>query len=192
MDNKEIIKERLEILPDTLKSFVLDENWRREAEKIGKQFNLDEEKYASFENEIFLTLLCFEPKSDFAENIKAEVGLDQNISNWVAEDVNKNIFSAVEYELEQINQMVEQEEQADNTEENIQTEAEENAPEEAPEEMGESEEGNSIGQSFEQIISNQARAMQPARPPGNLPTGNKQPEVHNYMPGQDPYREPLE
>jgi hypothetical protein len=69
-----------------------------------------------------------------------------------------------------------------------------------------------VGQSFEQIILNQARAMQPARPAGyvpqNLPTNEPKPTenvtenipikqeeehaIHNYVPGADPYREPIE
>ena len=70
-----------------------------------------------------------------------------------------------------------------------------------------------VGQSFEQIILNQARAMQPARPkdetggignneygimeekkepPINLPTGEAPKPVHDYKEGGDPYREPLE
>ena len=60
-------------MPDELKSFVLEEKWREDAEKIGEEFGLDEEKYALLENEIFLVLLCFEPRKDFVENIKKEL-----------------------------------------------------------------------------------------------------------------------
>lgn len=55
---------------------------------------------------------------------------------------------------------------------------------------------SNVGQSFEQIILNQARAMQPARAPENLP-GEKPVEerpkisVPNYSGGSDPYREPI-
>ena len=54
MDYKEIIQKRLKELPEALRFFVLDESWRAEAERIGKKFNLDEDKYTSFENEIFI------------------------------------------------------------------------------------------------------------------------------------------
>lgn len=58
---------------------------------------------------------------------------------------------------------------------------------------------NSVGQSFEKIILNQAKAMQPAREQGwvpeNLPAEKEErkPKVStpNYT-GQDPYRETLE
>lgn len=60
--------------------------------------------------------------------------------------------------------------------------------------LPESNKQKNVGNSFEQIILNQARAMQPARPAGeiphNLPTENN--VIHNYIGDKDPYREPTE
>ena len=201
MDYKETIKERLGLLSPELRTFVLDESWRREAEKIGKQFNLNEEKYASFENEVFLVLLCFEPKSDFAENIKKELGIDTNMAGWVAEDVEKNIFSKVAKEIDEMWQIASTEgaEQSEGTEEPNQNQSQNNV--ELPPHSA-----SEVGTDFEQIILNQAKAMQPARTPGdgpareapaNLPTGEQIMEekpkvIHNYVGESDPYREPIE
>jgi len=193
MDYKEAIKERLGLLSPELRTFVLDENWRKEAEKIGKQFNLNEEKYASFENEIFLVLLCFEPISDFVENIKKELGIDTNMAGWITEDVEKNIFSKIANEIDEMWQIANTEgaEQSEGTEEPNQNQSQNNvklAPHSASE----------VGTDFEQIILNQARAMQPAREaPVNLPTSESQVEerpkvTHNYVGESDPYREPVE
>lgn len=171
MDYKETIKERLGILPEGLRSFILDENWRRETEKIGKQFNFDEEKYTIFENEVFLVLLCFEPRKDFIQNIKQGLAIDSNMANWVSEDVSKNVLNKVKNDLDEVEKQI-------NENENSQPSQTKN-----------------IGQSFEQIILNQAKAMQPARevtPPSNLPTGNSAENLHNYKQGEDPYREPIE
>jgi hypothetical protein len=196
MDYKETIKERLSALSPKLRVFVLDENWRREAEKIGKQFNFDEEKYVSFENEVFLVLLCFESKNDFAENIKKELEVDANMASWIAEDVNKNIFSKVANEIEAMWQEMEQAEDIGSVE----------GPEQSERKT---QTQNNIGESFEQIVLNQAKAMQPAREaPVNLPTGEAQTAdsatsfvepkeekpkvVHNYTGESDPYREPIE
>jgi hypothetical protein len=176
MEYKETIKERIKILPESLKLFVLDENWRREAEKIGGQFNLDEVKYASLENEIFLTLLCFEPRTDFGENIKTELGIEDAVANLIAAEVEKNIFNQVAGDLRAIDQGIKEND-------------------------GDTIPKTNIGQSFEQVILNQAKAMQPAaEAPVNLPTGEQKEEekveenpkvVHNYS-GNDPYREPKE
>src|SRR3989338_1209560 len=193
MDYKETIKERLGLLSPELRTFVLDESWRREAEKIGKQFNLNEEKYASFENEVFLVLLCFEPKSDFAENIKKELGIDTNMAGWVAEDVEKNIFSKVAKEIDEMWQIASTESigGAEQNEEPNQNQSQNNV--ELPPHSA-----SEVGTDFEQIILNQAKAMQPAREaPVNLPTSESQVEerpkvIHNYVGESDPYREPVE
>lgn len=198
MDYKETIKKRLDVLSPGLQTFILDENWRRDAEKIGKQFSFDEEKYASFENEVFLALLCFEPKEDFVDNIKNELKIDKNMADWISEDVKKNIFSRVANELNamwQSGAIEIKEEPAQKTQNNT--------------EPATQNEGG-VGESFEQIILNQARAMQPAVaqelssdvakpavPPENLPISEGQKEekpgvIHNYMKEDDPYREPAE
>ena len=186
MDYKEIIRERLNILYSELKAFVLNENWRKDAESVGKKFNLDDEKYASLENEIFFVLLCFEPKNDFMENIKRELEIDSNMVGWIAEEVEKNIFSQVEKEIGQMW-------------------ASGSADGEEVAEQSEIKSTSNIGQSFEEIILNQARAMQPAREanaPENLPTADSatsyvEPKeekkfIHNYIRENDPYREPLQ
>lgn len=184
MDYKEIIKERIKILPEQLRAFVVDENWRREAEKIGKQFNLSEEKYTPFENEVFLVLSCFEPRADFAENIKRELEIDSNMAGWVDEEVNKSIFIRVSDEINAMRQS---------------------------EEVNETPPQNNIGNSFEQIILNQAKAMRPAMPAGevphNLPRAEQSEQekpsdfaqaspdkkvIHNYIGESDPYREPIQ
>jgi len=171
MDNKETIKERLKILPEKLKAFVIDEKWRNDVENTSKQFNLDEEKYISLENEIFLVLLCFEPIGDFVENIKRELEIDKNVAGWIEDYVNKNIFSKIKDEIDFMWQSENQEESEK-----------------------ENQIKNSIGESFEQIILNQAKAMKEAVPE-NLPTEDveeKPKAIHNYLTGQDPYREPIE
>jgi len=168
MDYKETIKERLKILPPRLRAFMLDEKWREDARKISKPFSFSEEEYASFENEIFLVLLCFEPKTDFIENIKRELEIDDNMATQTADGVNRDIFSKISGEMDQMWQTIERGE------------------------PGEDLASSGVGESFEQIILNQAKAMQPAVPPENLPTSPEpQKEIRDYK-GQDPYREPVE
>lgn len=188
MDHKEEIKERLKILPEGLRTFITDEEWRKDAEKISKQFFLNEESYISFENEVFLVLLCFEPRADFIQNIQNELKADGDTAQQIASETEKNIFSRVASELSAIEKQMEE------------NEKEKTVP------------VSRVGGSFEKIILNQAKAMQPARPAGyvpqNLPT-NEPPKaastgsygetkkdepraIHNYIGGSDPYREPIE
>ncbi len=233
MDYKEIIKERLNMLSLQLRAFITNESWRGEVQKIGKKINLNEEKYALFENEVFLVLLCFEPKDDFTENIKREMEMDANMAGWIAEDVEKNVFSKVADEINSMWQTegaesaagavnVESIESINNTERNeitenfikseqpernkitekvIGTESVRNvvnkrSNDETNQNFQSSvQPKNNVGQSFEQIILNQAKAMQPARPaaPEDLPIEQeKSKKIHDYVPGSDPYREPIE
>lgn len=199
MDYKQEIKERLEILPETLKAFVTNESWRSEAQKIWQKFGFGQEKYVTFENEIFLVLLCFEPRKDLEENLKNELGMDENTVVQIKDEVSKNIFNAVSSELDEIERQIEENEKEEPNEQPI----EEKKP------------ANTVGQSFERIILNQAKAMMPAQPaatpaggimnhelgimgrkeekPENLPVGeSERGAIHNYLPNQDPYREPVE
>lgn len=181
MEYETIIKERIETLPEKLKDFVLSEEWRKEAREIGKKFNFDEKKYTSFENEIFFILIALESPDSFTENIKTEVGVDANVTNWIVEDVEKNIFSKIPVEIETVWQAIESEEQNE-----IEGESSDSQTQNKQENSG-------MGQDFEQIILNQARAMQSAIPPKNLPTSDSEPKkIRDYPIGSDPYREPVE
>ena len=55
---------------------------------------------------------------------------------------------------------------------------------------------STVGNSFETIILNQAKAMRPALAPNNLPGAEVREEkprvIHNYIAKTDPYREPAE
>lgn len=166
MDYKETIKKRLDELSPELRAFVLDENWRREAEKIGKQFNLSEEKYASFENEIFLVLLCFEPPTDFAENIKRELEIDSNIAGRMAEDVEKEILSKVVNEINSMWQV------------------------ESTESGGV---GSDFEQIILNQAKAMMPAQAPGNLPTDEQQTEEEPKaIHNYIGESDPYREPTE
>lgn len=182
-ENQQILKSQFEKLPKTLRDFVSKGNWSASVLGIAKKINLTQEKYASFENEVLFVLIGLQPKTDFVENIKNELEIDSNMAGWIAEDVEKNIFGKVANEIDEMWQAIEQNGEED--EENVQEETNEN--------LEKDEVGSTVGQSFEDIILNQAKAMMPAVPPENLPTGPEpQHEVHDYPTGQDPYREPAE
>lgn len=182
-ESKEIIKAKLEQLPDQLRSYVLGESWRQNAQKIGGQYNFGKEKYALLENEIFFVLICLEPPKDFVENIKREAGLDENTARRIADIVNGSIFAPAMKDIKSVWQKIE---------------------ESAPKESGAtSEPAIKSYDSFEQTILRQAQAMRPAftspKPsgeggqgsgeakPASSPTSTNPSNV-----GPDPYREPVE
>lgn len=197
---QQILRSQFSKLPQTMRDFISKGNWSGLLSNIARQFNLTEEKYTAIENEVLLVLIGLEPKEDFVENITRELGVDVNTAKWIEEDVERDIFSKVANEINAVWQAAD----AGSEEEQGETEIVENVESDT---SGEASGG--VGGSFEQIILNQARAMQPARlasesvaggpareAPDNLPTGEQnqsgQPKViHNYINESDPYREPL-
>lgn len=172
-DIDKTIEEYIEKAPEAIKKMLADGSWTRNANSIAEKFKIGSEKTSDFKNEIVFVLIGMEPKTDFTENIKNELGIDSNMANWIVEDVEKNIFSKVADELDEMWQTSEQEE-----------------PEEKPKENPQQ---NNVGESFEQIILNEAKAMREAIPPENLPVDNSEPKaVNNYLNKEDPYREPME
>ena len=95
MDSKQIIKEKLATLPENLQAFIKANNWESSVEKIGKQLNLKEDQLINLENEVFLTLICLEPPSDFIENIKTEVGIDESTARTISNYINGTVFGVV-------------------------------------------------------------------------------------------------
>ncbi len=187
METKEIIKERLDILGDELREFILNEGWRSDVKKICERYALDEEQSTVFENEVFFSLLCIEKTSDIEKNLKDYGGFEEQLAGWVSEEAQKYIFNNVQEYISEFWQSMN-----------------EIAQEQEP---AKKERQINTGNDFEQLIINQARAMQPARiasseavaggpartgeAPQNLPTQDKPRVIHNYI-GQDPYREAVE
>lgn len=147
----------------------------------------------SADSEIFYATLGLQTLSDAISNIAQMSGKSVDELSGLKEKLDEEIFSKIaEFE-------------------SLSKETEPKEPENANEKPVLPQ--NKVGESFEQIILNQARAMQPARPanetgrsmnyesgimvenkniPENLPTENKPHDTHNYPKGEDPYREPLE
>ncbi len=177
--------------PDVIKNIIVSDVLNKEILYISERFGLAQEKISLLKNEVLFVLIGMEPRKDFVQNIKNNVWLDQNVAQWLAEDIEKNIFSKVKDELDEMERQIESAEESTAT--------------------------KNVGNDFEQIIANQAKAMQPARDaitseagrptqnknengtgrpvyeaPDNLPTEEEKPRViHNYI-GSDPYREPIE
>lgn len=161
-------KEAYKKLPPEAQDFVMSNETTELIENLLKEAGLSEEQNVSADTEILYALYGLQPLAVAIANIA-------NLSNKNVDDFSKlksnlenNIFNKI----------------PKNTEQNIEVE-------EKPVQ-------NNIGEDFEQIILNQAKAMQPARSaPENLPTGEQKQEekpkvVHNYTGESDPYREPLE
>lgn len=99
MDTKEILKKQLSILPEKILSFINDSGWEDDVLEISNKFKINEEKNISLENEVFLVIACLEPEEDFRDNIKNEIGLDRNITEWVVDEISNKIFSKIRNDI---------------------------------------------------------------------------------------------
>lgn len=186
-DYKIILKKQTEILPKKMRDYLINGDWENNLENVLANFSLEEYQKISIGNETFFVLIGLEPCADLSQNISKEAEIDSNMAEWISDSIIKNIIDPA---IEKFG-----EEDKDATENSMR------------------QNQNKVGQSFEQIILNQAKAMQPAsaapepsgeggsgyseakptQAPENLPTESDKPKaIHNYIPGSDPYREPLE
>ncbi len=179
-------EERLNKLPKRLRDFIISETWDNDLTKILSSYIINDSQKTIISNELFLVLLMVTPYTELQKNIALHANLEMLMSEKIAEEIINTILQPISEEV--VKEL--------NIQENI-------------------EPKSSIGESFEQIILNQARAMQPAREEGevdlsdhnqltagqapeNLPTENSAPETPKPMPqvpkysGPDPYREPVE
>lgn len=180
---KEKIRLSYEKLSPEIKSFIMSNDVLETIDKNLKNAGLNETEAEQADSEIFYTLLGLQNPDTAIKNIaticKKEIGSFQSLKENLVADVFNKVSSELFYEWEN------------------------SSPEDGYRDITK----NNVGNSFERIILNQAKAMQPAREagsgsqqpapssrvPDNLPTEDLKPKptTPNYS-GQDPYREPVE
>lgn len=165
----EIIKEQLNNISENLRKYVLSNSWSEAVNRISRQNNILEGGAVGLENEVMFVLICLEPPKDFVENIKKEIGLDENTARRIADSVNGAVFAPVMKDIKTYWQ---------------------NIPNEIPEEIPK-EEPIKPYDSFEQTILRQAQAMRVAQAPNNLPGARPVEAPKQESSGADPYREPV-
>ncbi len=186
--NFEKVAEAIEKASPEIKNLMFSAELADKIGIIAEENKMEEEVAFKFIDEVGYVILDLKSKTSFFSSL-TEIGIDKSIASLIEKEVNEKIFS----ELDKIK----------NTE-NSQEKPKETKPQ------------NNVGTSFEQIILNQAKAMQPARlasesvaggparpagwVPQNLPTQeppkvqqeDKPKAIHNYIGESDPYREPVE
>lgn len=182
-DLKSIIRSFISKSHPIVKNFIASGDLEETVEEIARDYNLNEEEISGLNDLLASILIGLGDPDEFFSKVAEIISLPPALSEDLAVALQNIILSTLASKIEPL----------------------------------ENKNQNNIGQSFEQIILNQARAMMPAREaseatsneirgtsyekkPDNLPTGNslqtqksQEPKaIHNYLPGQDPYREPLE
>lgn len=176
---EKVIAEYIGRTPKSIRELLASDIWTNDIDVIVQKLVLTENKINILKNEVLFVLVGLEHRNNFEENVRRELELDYNTAKTISEEVERKIFNKITNELNSLWQ---------NTE---------NVDEQAK--------GSGVGNDFEQIILNQAKAMQPAVPAGgrimnnesrimdkkeDVQSGEPRMTVPNYSSGNDPYREP--
>lgn len=193
-----IISDAINNSSPQIKRLIFSSELGQRVNDVAFENNLNEDKAINLADEVGYVILGLKPRFSFAESLK-EAGLDQNVAKKIATEIESKIF----IELDKINTESKNTDQGKNKDE------------------ARGKSSNNIGQSFEDMILNQAKSMQPAREEGEEEKvmsnemqvteekKSEQNKVENktwqnpfsapssgnkrddYKQGQDPYREPI-
>lgn len=185
------VTEAIEKSSPEIKNLMFSVGLGEKVTDIAFENNLDEEIALKLSDEVGYVILGLKSRTSFFDSL-VEIGIKKNVASSIAKEVELKIFS----ELDKIKITPP-----------IQEPPTQNNEEPVPNRPDERRDG--VGQSFEQIILNQAKAMQPAvpadrimnhelgimnekkEPPNNLPTSEVPHNLPTYKPGEDPYHEPI-
>lgn len=98
-EKERILKETIDNLPPKIKSFVLKNIWSEKTRLIAINKGLDEKEAETLQTETFLILAGIEPITNFIENIKERLEIDEKKTKELAKDISEEVFSEIEDEL---------------------------------------------------------------------------------------------
>mgnify|MGYP003394416263 CR=1 FL=1 len=219
MPTPEQIREKLKILPRKIRRVLVSSELSAITHSIAVYNGLNEPQEKKLIEIISYVLMEFEAKNNLSVLIAKNLSTDQSTAQKITSEIEQKIISSIDV----INEKILAEEDEDlplvSTEDTTMqppptikpvhtfmqspSKSLQNNPVSQPPQPKQERQSN-VGNSFEQTILNQARAMRPAvaaggsygmaKPavPANLPTGQSEPrKVHDYKGDSDPYREPL-
>jgi len=177
-------------LSPEMQDFVMASETTEFISKILASYGLNEDESNTADSEILYALLKLQDLSSSIQNISSQTGRSVESLSGLKANLQKNIFDKIALGTTELWKITE----------SVRSEPSPSQPEVR----------NKIGESFEQTIVNQAKAMQPVRAeaPNNLPTeqavmpqnpvstsapapSGESKAIHDYKPGGDPYREQI-
>jgi len=167
-------------LPPHLREIIASPEFGLIISGIAKNNNLDDEKSNYLSKIVTHILVGIETKENLLLNIIKFTGIDENRARSISDNIKNKIFNNLDSLYKEINYNSEKEWSGE-VSKSIETET----AQQPQEQRRETPPQSNVGNSFETIILNQAKAMQPA-------IEEKPRVIHNYIAKTDPYREPAE
>lgn len=105
MDEKsaeQILGERFEALPPSLKEAILSVDLREELKAVADETELRVDQAGNLENETVLVMMGMEPTEDYADNLARELDISGEKAQNIAEAVNERIFLPIRDAMQQV------------------------------------------------------------------------------------------
>ena len=96
----DILKERLSALPPVIKDAISGAEVENHLRQLSDKHKLHLDQWQLLENEVMMTLIGMQPAEALEENIKKEVGLDENLAKEIANDIALEVFDPIRKEME--------------------------------------------------------------------------------------------
>lgn len=214
MDNADkLIQDQFNSLPPDIKEALGRVPWKNRVRDIAKREGLDEDQATSLETETLLILYGFEPPENYPDNIRRELGLDDEAVDRITKEVSDEIIDDIERQFEMIDAITPAVRNASQTpaqpsvpkpKVTIQISS---TPEVAPQTLPETLPGETpheVPHVEPQAQATPSTTKTPSTPEPTIITNSAQAQEFTkprpkldfpqskYPKGQDPYREPLE
>lgn len=214
------INDKFKTLPPKLKRVLVSPELFSTKNSIAFNNNLNSMQKSFLGEIVDNVLMGFEEKDNLPTKISQELNIEEDKANQITIEIENRILNNLDGIYTEIIKNIDNEENAVKEAisiQSVETKSDQiqsqnkviTSPNNISGAMNQTARSG-VGQSFEQIILNQARAMQPARPadggimnhearimnekkepPNNLPIGDESKPIHDYKSGDDPYREPV-
>ncbi|MEK9184921.1 MAG: hypothetical protein AAB866_02020, partial [Patescibacteria group bacterium] len=96
------IKEKFNELPQNVKEAILSVDLPQKIQAIANKYALHLDQAGTIETEVTLVLLGLEKANNFAQNIKKELAISEDIANKIASDVSDEIFQEIRESLQEM------------------------------------------------------------------------------------------
>ncbi len=111
MDTQQIIKERINELPDDIRTAIASTNLASKFDSIANKHNLHIDQNGALQTETLLVMIGLESTDDFLENVRKALEISSDEAYNIAKDVNTEILDNVRDSLRKIQSQAESESQ---------------------------------------------------------------------------------
>ncbi len=90
-----MIKERFDLLPESIQELIISSNYQDTLIEIGKKYQLNVEQLGMLEQETTLVMMGLTPTKDFETELTNELNVDKMKGNQIVTEINEKIFLTI-------------------------------------------------------------------------------------------------